>query len=530
MIFDQYQRYKTVEIIISFIKKYIEKDKLTVLEIGSNAEYNLGKMLPRDEIQYSDIELSEEMRDDKRFIQLDGCNMSEITDGQYDIVIALDVFEHIPDEKREQFMVEVNRVSGYMAIVCFPYKTIYNESAERRVNSYYKMILGTNHKWLIEHIQNGLPEMEKVRGILKRNQILYQDFYHGDIFLWEEMMKALFTVYGLQNGGYYFEEIDKLYEEQMYFSDSSDKSYRVFMMLSNNNNLLQSLRTKLNEKFCGDQSEVIRKLVLRCIDDIKYRLVSEQGRKTRIQHKVYFTFDGKFSEDNIFLLTSESLDANLFSIKQTISIDKQYKAIRFDPIEDENCIVKNLMIDSNCGELKFEFINGKAIQERIIFCNEDPQIYINLEQVEKIEWVCVYFDLIRAGFPEAIIRYPICWSMDNLIEQAEKNAFECHKSYADMKKMIMEYMQKQNEIAISLKQCNERLTAEMEKTEILNSKLAESKQREEFVKKEKSQWEEQCKYQEERSQFWEERCQKMEHTISWRITSFLRKIGKIIGK
>lgn len=561
MIFDQFQRYKTIEIIVNILREELQKETLTVLEIGANEECNLEKVLPNDEIQYSDLVLSKEMEKDTRFIQVDGCDMPEIVDGQFDVAIALDVFEHIPSVNRERFMSEINRVSKHMAIVCFPYSTFYNESAEKRVNAYYKMIFGSDHKWLIEHIENGLPQLNFVIDNLNRYGIFHQEFYHGDVFLWEEMMKALFTVYDLQNGGYYFEEIDRMYEEKMYFGDNSDRSYRVFMMLSNNDSLIKSLSAKLNEKYSGCQSETINKLVLRCIDDIKYRLINEQGRKATIQHQVYYTFDGKFKENDKFILTSESLNANLFKIEKIINIDQRYKAIRFDPIEEENCIVKNLVVDSNCGELKFEVINGKADNDRIVFGDEDPQIYINLENVSEIEWICINADLIRAGFSEAVIRYPLNWRMDNLIEQTKKNASESYK----IQNLIMEYMQKQNEITISLSQCNERLAIEMEKTDILSSKLLKSREQEEITKKEKSQWEERCKYQEERcrnqeklnqeweekckwqeyqcqqwedksqywenqSQFWEARCRKMEHTISWRITGILRKFGKLLGK
>lgn len=149
---------------------------MSILEIGSNEEYNLEKVLPNDEIQYSDIELPDEIKKDKSFVQLDGCNMSGVLDGQYDIVIALDVLEHIPYEQRKKFMIEVNRVAKHMAIVCFPYKSIHNESAEKRVNGYHKMIYGNDHKWLLEHIQNGLPQVSEVEDILTKNQISYKNF------------------------------------------------------------------------------------------------------------------------------------------------------------------------------------------------------------------------------------------------------------------------------------------------------------------------------------------------------------------
>lgn len=577
MIFDQFQRYKTIEIIVNILREELQKKSLTVLEIGTNEECNLEKVLPNDEIQYSDIVLSEEMEGDSRFIQVDGCNMPEILDGQFDVAIALDVFEHVSNEKREQFMSEINRVAKHMAIVCFPYSTFYNESAEKRVNAYYKMIFGSDHKWLIEHIQNGLPQVDHVRELLAKKGVCYREFYHGDVFLWEEMMKALFTVYGLQNGGYYFEEIDRLYEELMYFNDSSETSYRVFMLLSKSDRNLQYLSMRLQEKYNGQQSEKIQKLVLRCTDDFKYRLVSEQGRKIRVQQQMYFSFDGSFCEAQKWVHSSESLDANIVRVYWRIELDKQYKALRFDPIEDENCIVKNLLIESNIGELNFEVLNGIYDKGRIIFCDEDPQIYIDLQN--KIEWICIYADIIRTDFPEAVIRFPLGRKIDrleeNLLESTERNS----SNFVNVHSLLTEYIQSQNELNSSLIRCNEFLDAKIEQCEELRIQLQASADRELTLQTEKEEWkirskkledegksweeqylqqkekrryleeqydclEKQCycleeqkkqleeekKQMEEQSCHWEARCARMEQTISWRITAVLRKFGKLLQR
>ncbi len=544
MIFDQYQRYKTVEIIVDMLRTYLQKEKFTILEIGANEQCNLEMVLPKDDIQYSDIELSEWMKEDERFIQLDGCNMSEISDEQYDVVVALDVLEHIPDGQRERFMIEMNRVAKHMAIICFPYKTVYNESAEKRVNSYYKMIFGSDHKWLIEHIQNGLPQLDYVKNILSDNQISHQEFFHGDIFVWEEMMKALFTVYDLQNGGYYFEEIDKLYEEQMYYNDNADLSYRVFMMLSKDECLLQNVSMGLGEKYTSNQSEKVSKLLLRCIDDIKYRLISEQGRKTSVQHQVYYTYDGRFSESFRWTFVSESLDPNIIRVNQTIEIDEKYKALRFDPVEGENCIVKNLLIESDIAEIDFEVLNGIYVNGRIVFYDEDPQIYIDLESHEGIKWIRINAEILRAEFPEAVVRYPINRKIDSSVENLLESANRNGSNIEVIQRLITEYIQKQNEININLNKCNELLSIRTKQCENLQSELAATAEKEVQIRQEKEQWEERCRRQEEVSRQWEERshqqeeigrhwearCAKMESTISWRITGILRKLGKIFQR
>ncbi len=525
MIFDQYQRYKTVEVITDIIKEKINRQKLTILEIGANEECNLEKVLPNEEIQYSDIYLTEKMRADKRFIQVNGCNMPEIANGQYDLVIALDVLEHVPEEQRKAFMNEVSRVAKYVAIVCFPYKTAYNENAEERINSYYKMLYGEDHKWLIEHIQNGLPEIDEIISMLMEDGISFKEFYHGDIFLWEEMMKALFTVYGLWNAGYYFEQIDKLYEEYVYFNDNSDFSYRVFTMLSNDERLLQGISDRLGEKYTGRHPEKIKGLICRCIDDLKYRFINEQGRKISIQHQIYYSYGEGFNEDNKLILSSDSLDAERIHIDKTIKIDSKYKALRFDPVEEENCILKKLKIESNDGIIDYKVVNGMWDNDRIVFCEEDPQIYIDLTDKRGIQWIRITADMLRTKFPEAVIRYPfnkkIDISLEQLLECINGNAKGLDEikgmgmEYAQKQNIFIEYMRRQDEINQKLNKCNELLDIKVRQCEELQLSLSEVLEREKQIILEKEKW--------------EKRCSQMEQTISWRATGILRKLGKLLG-
>lgn len=508
MIFDQYQRYKTVEIITNIVKEKIHKQKLTILEIGANEECNLEKMLPEDEIQYSDIILTEKMKNRERFIQLNGSNMPEIGDDQYDIVVALDVLEHVPAIRRRAFISEVGRVAKYMAIVCFPYKATNIDSAEKRTNSYYKMIYGNDHKWLAEHIQNGLPQIREVEQMLLEENISFKEFYHGDVFLWEEMMKGLFTAYDLKNGGDYFEQIDKLYEEQIYFNDKSSTSYRVFIMISRNEKLLQDVNEKMQGQYTDKIPDKVSGLVYRCIDDIKYRLINEQRRKVSIQHQVYYTYDGKFSENDKITFTSENENANLIHVDQKIEIDERYKAVRFDPLEGECCILKNLMIDSNVGKIDFRVVNGICKDEQIVFCEEDPQIYIEL--IDKgIKWIHVQTDILRTEFPEMVIRYPMYQKIDNSFDKLMERMEENSDSITLFRNMFSEQMQKQNELNA--------------KCEEIQASLAEMLENVQRIRLEKEKWEEESKY-------WEERCSRMEQTISWKITGILRVLGKAFGK
>ena len=100
--FDQYQRYKTISVIAEKIKANEKIEKLKILEVGANAQKNLGKFL-EDEIFYTDISMPEGFENDENFFVADATNLVEVKNDEYDIVVASDVFEHIPSDLREKF-------------------------------------------------------------------------------------------------------------------------------------------------------------------------------------------------------------------------------------------------------------------------------------------------------------------------------------------------------------------------------------------------------------------------------------------
>ena len=56
-------------------------------------------------ITYLDIDLPEELLKNPKYILGDATNMS-FEDNSYDIIVALDVFEHIPIDKKSDFIKE----------------------------------------------------------------------------------------------------------------------------------------------------------------------------------------------------------------------------------------------------------------------------------------------------------------------------------------------------------------------------------------------------------------------------------------
>lgn len=227
IIFDQYQRYRNAELVINRIRK--GKETFSILEVGANEHKNLELFLPEDDIKYLDINLSEERQKDPKYILGDATRM-EFEDGAFDIIVALDVFEHIPKERREDFLGELDRVSKRAFVMGAPFDAPGVSAAEKRLNELFASLYGENHLWLVEHIENGLPDLQRTRAFLGEKQILYKEFGHGSLDIWERIMKMhFFSVMdvALQN---YVDQIYDLYNSDLFSADYTDDSYRRFFV------------------------------------------------------------------------------------------------------------------------------------------------------------------------------------------------------------------------------------------------------------------------------------------------------------
>ncbi len=85
-------------------------------------------------------------------------------DGQFDAVVSIDTFEHIPPENRSQFLNEMCRVSRGVVVLACP---VYHESTaavEQLYNEAHKSAFSRPHPWLYEHVQYGLPRAVDILG------------------------------------------------------------------------------------------------------------------------------------------------------------------------------------------------------------------------------------------------------------------------------------------------------------------------------------------------------------------------------
>lgn len=396
--FDQYQRYKNIQITVELIKKYYKMDKLSILEVGSNEQLNLEKFLPHEDITYSDLEIPQSMNGKKNFIKVDATDLQEIPDSKYDIVISSDVFEHIPANKREAFLRETKRTSKILCLHCFPFKSEWVKSAEIRTNEYYKSIFGKDHIWLSEHIENGLPDLVEIEKIISKMNESYFTFEHGDIMLWEEMTKSTFYSYIGPELISFQKRIDDFYKKSVFINDTGKNNYRKFLVISHDTDLsnfiLNERKSIFNEYLSEKNFNFIYKNIqdMRSITNVpKYR---DCTNETEELMEIYLDMGEGFNEDTKIIYKYKTIESRGV-IDLFVEIPQDTKSVRFDPIEGKSVILNGLNISSNRGEEDFTIVNGSTVDKYTVFTSNDPQIIIN--NIEGLKWlkiqsVCSMFD------------------------------------------------------------------------------------------------------------------------------------------
>lgn len=233
MFFDQYQRYHTAAELIRKIQNRTENrplSGLSCLEVGANEHRDLGKELPDLEIFYTDLHLPESMKEDDHCFTADATDLKEVADNSYDFCIAMDVFEHIPRGKRRSFITELYRVCKTAVIMSFPYNAPEVVQTEHEVNDMYRDLFGQDHPWLIEHIENGLPDREKTERVLNEEGIRFTSFTHGNVEVWNRMIVLNFFI-DEDAFSEVVSNVNLYYNRKVYEKDTGDVDYRVFYVM-----------------------------------------------------------------------------------------------------------------------------------------------------------------------------------------------------------------------------------------------------------------------------------------------------------
>lgn len=161
-------------------------------------------------------------------------------DASFDLVLSSDMLEHVPKDDRHQVISEIFRVSRRHVIIAAPFAGIMNQKAEEFINDQFRKYTGSDHPFLIEHINNGLPELEEIENYVRLCQYSHLKIGEGNIYNW--YLQQLTSMASLSRFNEFFNEnLSRL-------GNFRAPTYRTVL-------------------FCDKQEEVDRRSVLELVED-----------------------------------------------------------------------------------------------------------------------------------------------------------------------------------------------------------------------------------------------------------------------
>jgi hypothetical protein len=134
---------------------------------------------------------------------LSGCRASAAAlpfpDGAFDIVLSMDMLEHLERSALPKVLGEMCRVSRRLVMVGVPCGQAACE-ADARLDARWRARHGRSHRWLAEHVRGGLPEPGEIRQALAEaagrrwgEECLFSETGNAGVRLWSTYMGMLLS-------------------------------------------------------------------------------------------------------------------------------------------------------------------------------------------------------------------------------------------------------------------------------------------------------------------------------------------------
>ncbi len=215
--FDQYQRYNDIRLVIDTLRTHLYQRPLKILDVGGTPLSK--RFLPNDVVSAVNLELGPGTQ-----LQCDGSRLP-YRNGSFDAVITVDTLEHVPAERRADFVAELLRVASGHLIITGPFANGYNETAEKLLNDYLLNVLGLHHRFLNEHLMYGLPDLQACQSWIAQSAESLA-IPSGYVQHWLPLMIIKHDLQRVAGGQDISDEIDRYYNYAAYWSDHRLPSYR----------------------------------------------------------------------------------------------------------------------------------------------------------------------------------------------------------------------------------------------------------------------------------------------------------------
>ncbi len=151
--FDLFERYHTAKMLI----EKLPRSPASVLDFGGYIGHIGGHWA-----EASDFGLPAEFTDTRYADTTQYIPPGDLAGRRFDLVMALDVLEHIPPEDRISFLRNLKDISTQSLLIAGPFKSEAVEHAECSLRNFLSRVGAGNHSFLAEHVEFGLPDRSEL--------------------------------------------------------------------------------------------------------------------------------------------------------------------------------------------------------------------------------------------------------------------------------------------------------------------------------------------------------------------------------
>jgi hypothetical protein len=166
-----------------------------------------------------------------------------MADGSFDIVVALDVFEHIEPARRAAFLRHITRVGRRMTLIAAPFDSAHVRRAEQEAIAYWDSLFDKPYRWLTEHAEQGLPDLADTTAKLDGMGVAYCRLGHGRLDLWRELLKTHFAEVLCPDMRGLMQSLHRHYRDRLFEIDCDPAAnYRQFLFCSHSQDVPEKLQ------------------------------------------------------------------------------------------------------------------------------------------------------------------------------------------------------------------------------------------------------------------------------------------------
>jgi hypothetical protein len=235
--FDQYQRYRDVRETLHIIKERLGSGRLEILEVGGcsfvgrdKEDFLISAFMPEDKVIVVDLPPVHQ----DNYLQGQGTALP-FGNGTFDVVVSTDTLEHVPVPERRTFVHELLRVAKFYVILTGPFAHPHSQLAEQIVYDFFRQAVGIEHRWLKEHLDNGLPDLDECLSWIADSSLSYVVFPSGYVYHWLPMMLIQGYLSTFPENPHLNSTFNTIYNFSFFESDHQQPGYRQVVVVSKEN-------------------------------------------------------------------------------------------------------------------------------------------------------------------------------------------------------------------------------------------------------------------------------------------------------